>query len=341
MADASTATGVLQYRRRFNPEPLTQVSPSSTYVWNEDVILAVNVALVTERALLIRGEPGIGKTSVAEAAAAALGWRFYRHTVTSRTEARDILWRFDAVRRLADAQARRELDDYHYIEPRELWWALNREEALRRGRPADSQEPPALEPLADVNATRSPTGAVVLLDEIDKADPAVANDLLETFSAYRFRVDSVAQPFEVTRATHSAGSEPSGLLIVVTTNEERDLPEAFLRRCIVHHMQWPSDTSLPAYADFRTLVQQIAQAHWPHFAAELWGDAAVGVVGALLDRIEEERQQAQTEERRPPGLAELLDALRTTQTFGITVDDTVWSHIARLVWRKAPENAGA
>ncbi len=88
-------------------------------------------------------------------------------------------------------------------------------------------------------------------------------------------------------------------------------------------------------------MQQIAEAHWPHGSTEPWSAAAAGIVGALLDRIEEERQEAQTEERRPPGLAELLDALRTTQTFGITVDDAVWSHIARLVWRKAPENAGA
>src|SRR6476661_3688380 len=109
----------------------------AVYVYDPRLKLAVDVALATGRPLLIEGEPGSGKSSLAAFAARNMDWRYYEHVVSSRTRASDLLWRFDTVRRLADAQARAgggaELNDYNYIEPGVLWWAFDRESATRRG----------------------------------------------------------------------------------------------------------------------------------------------------------------------------------------------------------------
>src|SRR6185437_14263490 len=121
----------------------------AVYVLDDQLRLAVDVALATGRPLLLRGEPGSGKSSLAAFLARNLGWRYYEHVVSSRTTAQDLLWSFDSMRRLADASAPGHeggpagLDDASYTEPGVMWWALDRESALRRGRPADAQGPRA------------------------------------------------------------------------------------------------------------------------------------------------------------------------------------------------------
>ena len=106
---------------------------------DDQLRLAVDVALATGRPLLLRGEPGSGKSSLAAFLARNLSWRYYEHVVSSRTTAQDLLWSFDSMRRLADASRARagesaDLDDAGYTEPGVMWWALDRKSALTRGR---------------------------------------------------------------------------------------------------------------------------------------------------------------------------------------------------------------
>src|SRR5262249_275666 len=156
--------------------------PEDVYVYSARTILALNVVLATRRPLLISGEPGSGKSMLALNAAALLGCTFYKETVTSRTQASDLLWTFDTLRRLSDAQTTGQ--DWppkrYYADRGALGWAFDPETAEQRGGeelPAAHKHFLAIDPGVTPRRTRSQK-AVVLLDEIDKADPDVPNDLL-------------------------------------------------------------------------------------------------------------------------------------------------------------------
>jgi MoxR-like ATPase len=284
--------------------------------------------------LLLRGEPGIGKTILAEAAAHELGWRHYHATVTSRTEARDILWHQNVIRRLADAQVKDQLkEDRFYLEPRALWWAFDRTSASRRG-PTDIGLPVPIEPNVAHNEALAGYPAVARIDEIDKADPAVANDMLELLDQRRFTVEGTTSPFEVHFLPPGGQELPP--LVVLTTNEERDLPQAFLRRCIVHTMSWPGPERPDEVAQFRTFVQEVAQAHWLQQPEAKWDDDTTKIFDAIWNEFLRERQEAAQQELRAPGLAELLDGMRVIQGFGIKSEDPLWLELLRLTWRKSP-----
>lgn len=296
------------------------------YVYDQDLKLVVEVALVTGRPLLLRGRPGTGKSSLAPFIARNLGWRYYEHVITARTRARDLLWTFDAVRRLGDAQARAsgaaELYDFDYVEPGILWWVFDRESATRRGAPPERPAQRfAREPGAEMNTGRSPAGAVVLLDEIDKADPDVPNDLLVPLGSLEFRVEETDT--RVRRSLAAAPEEVSHLLVVITTNEERDLPDAFLRRCVVHELQPP---------DAERLVE-IARRHLAGPEGELSGQER-GLCEAVAARIVDLRRQAAGLGAREPSTAEFLDAVRACRTLRIGVDSPAWQTVERAVLRK-------
>ena len=176
---------------------------TDTYVATDDLKLAVNAALTLQRPLLIKGEPGTGKTMLAEEVARALGRPLLQWHVKSTTKAHQGLYEYDAVSRLRDSQLGDEKvrDIRNYIVQGTLWQAFE-----------------------------APEPVVVLIDEIDKADIEFPNDLLRELDRMEFHV------YE-TRQTIAARHRP---LVIITSNNEKDLPDAFLRRCFFHYIRFPT-----------------------------------------------------------------------------------------------------
>ena len=185
---------------------------SSTYVATPDLKLAVNAALTLTRPLLVKGEPGTGKTLLADEIARALGRPLHQWHVKSTTKAQQGLYEYDAVSRLRDSQLGdgRVGEIANYIKPGVLW-----------------------------DAFVSETPAVVLIDEIDKADIEFPNDLLRELDRMEFHV------YE-TRETVVARHRP---LVVITSNNEKELPDAFLRRCFFHYIRFPDRETMTAIVD--------------------------------------------------------------------------------------------
>lgn len=289
--------------------PTEPAAESSAYVYNPDLLRAIKVALAVGRPLLLRGAPGCGKTTLARDVARVLAADYYQEVVTSRTQARDLEWRFDALLRLAEtqlpAQRDRVANAANYVEPKALWWAFNPVSASSAGGAAE----PAKDPLAAAGGSSKDRCAVVLVDEIDKADPEVANDLLEPFDVRAFTVAETG-----TRVT-----PVRDVFLVVTTNEERDLPSAFLRRCVVHELERPD-------AD---VLAKIAASH-------LGAKVTAAVVAAMVERLDELTAEADKQNVRAPGTAEFLDALKACDTLQAPAGDE-WNAVTRLtMWKHRP-----
>lgn len=223
-------------RKHFDPAPVGEVLADghvscrfedadgrvSLYVYDPRLILALNVALAARRPLLLAGEPGCGKTSLARNVAKVLGWWYYQQTVSSRTQAADLLWEYDALRRLNDAYVRDRdvLPDHCYVQPGALWWAMAPDTAAVRGWAAL----PDAYHLADPGEPGAHNHALILLDEIDKAEPDVPNNLLVPLGSFELQV-----PGRDDVVTVAPERRP---LVCITSNEEREMPPAFLRRCV-------------------------------------------------------------------------------------------------------------
>lgn len=267
--------------------------PATVHVFDERSIEAINAAIAARRPLLVRGEPGTGKSQLARAAAVGLERALVTFTVDSQTESRDLLYTVDHVRRLADAQlvghlpqaeagdVREKLDEIHYTQPGPLWWAFSWESATER---AGTRGAPWTPP-----GWHEGKGLVLLIDEIDKADPAVPNGLLEALGHSRFRVPSGDYV--------EASAEAVAPLVVITTNEERVLPDAFLRRCLVLQLRWPE-------RDDELLAAFIARgkAHFGRLSKDVLEKAARLVL--------EDRREVARRRLCPPGGAEYLDLLK-------------------------------
>jgi MoxR-like ATPase len=195
---------------------------SSRYIATEELQLAVRAAVALQRPLLVKGEPGTGKTLLAEEVAAALEMPLFRWHIKSTTKAQQGLYEYDAVARLRDSQLgdQRVHDIRHYIRRGVLWQAF---ESERR--------------------------AVVLIDEIDKADIEFPNDLLLELDRMEFHV------YE-TRETIKAKARP---MVFITSNNEKELPDAFLRRCFFHYIRFP---------DAETMTR-IVNVHFPGLKKDL------------------------------------------------------------------------
>jgi MoxR-like ATPase len=302
---------VMNARRFFNPARRQDVSnggegqpdrnDGQVYVYfDEDIVLAVNIALATKRPLLLSGPSGCGKSTLARNIALTLGRRYYEHVVTARTEARDLLYRFDAVHRLNDAQVGSESMPpiEKYIVPGALWWALSPETAAERGSKAGLAKAYRA---ADPSRGTSSSDAVVLIDEIDKADPDVPNGLLVPLGSFRFTVAE-------SNAEVASDREP---LIVITNNGERELPEAFTRRCVALTVPSPTEEQLI----------EIARAVLPQ------AERYEGILGPLARRLIALAAESAYAQRY--STAEYLDAVRACSLLGIT--DEANPHFAMLL----------
>ena len=185
---------------------------TKTYIATEDLRIAVNAAIVLERPLLIKGEPGTGKTLLAEEIAGALGTPLLSWHVKSTTKAQQGLYEYDAVSRLRDSQLgdARVSDIRNYIKRGKLWEAFT-----------------------------APERPVLLIDEIDKADIEFPNDLLLELDRMEFFVYETGE-------TVRAARRP---IVVITSNNEKELPDAFLRRCFFHYIKFPDRETMQAIID--------------------------------------------------------------------------------------------
>ncbi|MBB5020011.1 MoxR-like ATPase [Chitinivorax tropicus] len=259
---------------------MTRFTGTNSYVATPDLMMAVNAAMTLQRPLLIKGEPGTGKTMLAEEVAAALGLPLIQWHIKSTTKAQQGLYEYDAVSRLRDSQLgdERVKDIGNYIVKGKLWEAFEHDQQ-----------------------------AVLLIDEIDKADIEFPNDLLRELDRMEFYV------YE-TRQTVSARTRP---IIIITSNNEKELPDAFLRRCFFHYIRFPD----------KPTMQQIVSVHYPHLKQDLLKEAL-----ELFFAIRELPGI-----KKKPSTSELLDWLKLLMAEDIP-PDALKSQDASLV---VPPLAGA
>lgn len=262
--------------------------PETRHLICKDSAYALEMALKTGRPLLVKGEPGIGKSNLARAAANALGRGFISEVININTEGQDLLWRMDLVSRLNDAQIGKEdsLPMENYISPGILWWAINWEDANGYQSNNTCCNRLNAEVQDTENRTRFNNGMVVLIDEIDKADPSLPNSLLEALGNGGF---TVPQTGKTIRPAHS-GTPP---LVIITTNNERELPPAFLRRCLVLNLSVDEDG----------ITEWLKQRARVHYTPEQCSDK---VLEKAAEQIKGDRNRSASIK---PGLAEYLDLL--------------------------------
>ena len=207
-------------------EQLNKFTGTSTYIAADDLTIAVNAAIALERPLLIKGEPGTGKTELAIQVAQSLGLKLMEWHIKSTTKAQQGLYEYDAVSRLRDSQLgeKRVHDIKNYIKKGKLWEAFEAGEKI-----------------------------VLLIDEIDKADIEFPNDLLQELDKMEFYV---YETDETVKARHRP-------IVIITSNNEKELPDAFLRRCFFHYISFPE-------AD---VLEQIVDVHFPDIKKRLVREA--------------------------------------------------------------------
>ncbi|MEP1353147.1 MAG: MoxR family ATPase [Tateyamaria sp.] len=237
---------------------------TDAYVATDDLTIAVNAAVTLERPLLVKGEPGTGKTELAKQVSRSLGLRLIEWNIKSTTRAQQGLYEYDAVSRLRDSQLGE--DKVHnvanYIKKGKLWEAFEADEKV-----------------------------VLLIDEIDKADIEFPNDLLQELDKMEFFVYETG---ETIRARHRP-------VVIITSNNEKELPDAFLRRCFFHYIQFP---------DMETM-KQIVAVHHP--------DIKQGLLTTALTQFFEVRDQQGL--KKKPSTSEVLDWLKLLLAEDMSAED--------------------
>ncbi|ABA78808.1 AAA family ATPase [Rhodobacter sphaeroides] len=239
-------------------------SSTSTYVATEDLTVAVNAAVTLQRPLLVKGEPGTGKTELARQVAQSLGLPLIEWHVKSTTKAQQGLYEYDAVSRLRDSQLGEERvhDVRNYIRKGKLWQAFE-----------------------------APGRVVLLIDEIDKADIEFPNDLLQELDRMEFHVYETG---ETVRAQHRP-------VVIITSNNEKELPDAFLRRCFFHYIRFP---------DLETM-RAIVGVHFPDLKEQL--------LTAALTQFYELREVPGL--KKKPSTSEVLDWLKLLLAEDLAAED--------------------
>ncbi len=237
---------------------------SSNYVATDDLKVAVNAAVTLERPLLVKGEPGTGKTELAREVAGALGMEIIEWHIKSTTRAQQGLYEYDAVSRLRDSQLgeARVHDIANYIKRGKLWEAFGAEKRV-----------------------------VLLIDEIDKADIEFPNDLLQELDRMEFFVYETGQTI---RARHRP-------VVIITSNNEKELPDAFLRRCFFHYIRFP---------DAETMAR-IVEMHYPGIKQDLLKEA--------LSQFYELRETKGL--KKKPSTSEVLDWLKLLLAEDLSAED--------------------
>ena len=237
---------------------------TQSYIATGDLSVAVNAAVTLERPLLVKGEPGTGKTELARQVAASLGLPIIEWHVKSTTRAQQGLYEYDAVSRLRDSQLgeARVHDVANYIRRGKLWEAFT-----------------------------APERTVLLIDEIDKADIEFPNDLLQELDRMEFHVYETGE-------TIRAATRP---IVIITSNNEKELPDAFLRRCFFHYIRFPDIDTLRA----------IVAVHFPDIRDALLTEA--------LTRFYEVRETPGL--KKKPSTSEVLDWLKLLLAEDLTPDD--------------------
>lgn len=242
---------------------MEQFHGSSNYVVSEELMRAVNIAMALAKPLLIKGEPGTGKTMLAEAISKALDLELIIWNIKSTTKAQDGLYVYDTIQRLYDGQFGVEgVDDIsRYIKLGKLGEAFDSEEQV-----------------------------VLLIDEIDKADLEFPNDLLWELDQMEFYINE-------TKRTVKAKHRP---IVIITSNAEKELPDAFLRRCIFHYIEFPTPE----------LMEEIVRVHYPNVEDNLLKQAM-----EVFYNIRSLRNI-----RKKPSTSELIDWINALQIGGISAD---------------------
>ena len=237
---------------------------TDSYVATDDLTIAVNAAVTQERPLLVKGEPGTGKTELARQVAEALGLPMLEWNIKSTTRAQQGLYEYDAVSRLRDSQLGEERvhDVGNYIKKGKLWQAFE----------ADGK-------------------VVLLIDEIDKADIEFPNDLLQELDKMEFHVYETGE-------TVRAKTRP---IVIITSNNEKELPDAFLRRCFFHYIRFPDPETM----------KKIVEVHHPGIKEQLLTTA--------LTQFYEIREQSGL--KKKPSTSEVLDWLKLILAEDLTAED--------------------
>lgn len=297
------------------------------HLFEKPDLLAAWAAYHAGRPLLLRGKPGTGKSQLAKAIAHKLNWAFVSEVMHGAKELDDLHWQYDAINRLGEAQSlayRHQTEDCqdkpedidtllahkNYVRPSAFWWAFDWHSASQCLPDNDAAQ--AMKPYAPEGWDETKDGVVLLIDEIDKADPDLPNGLLQTLGDLEFTVPYVNQRIK---------ANPKRLLIIITTNEERELPTALVRRCYTHTLKMEKGESR---------VEWLVKRGKLHFNDKIDDDVYHGAATLLW-------KDRKSHKRYPPGLAEYLDLLRPLSQLSKAKQNDRLDEISQFVYQKEAE----